>query len=212
MKQRIDLSFYLVLDPRLCEPLGMIETACIAAAGGATAVQLRHKQADTRQMVEMGRALQKALKGSHATLVINDDCEAAKELNADALHIGQGDISVAQARRIIGPDMVLGLSVETPDLARAVDADLVDYIGAGPVFSTATKSDHKAAIGFDGLAKIARAAPVPAVAIGGLKQQHIAEVFSTGAKGIAVVSAVCGQDKLAATVRAFNTKIREERQ
>jgi len=212
MKQLIDLSFYLVLDPTICEPLGMIETARIAAAGGATAVQLRHKLADTRQMVETGRALQNVLAGSNAMLVINDDSVAANELNADALHIGQGDISVVDARRIIGPDMVLGLSTQTPELARAVDANLVDYIGAGPVFATATKPDHEAAIGFNGLAKIVRAAPVPVVAIGGLKQQHIADVFTTGANGIAVVSAICGQTDLAGAVRQFKTKIKEQHQ
>jgi len=212
MKKQIDLSFYLVLDPQLCEPVGMVETARIAVAGGATAVQLRHKHADTRQMVEIGRALQQVLASTSATLVINDDYEAAKELGADALHIGQSDISPSQARGIIGPDMVLGLSTETPELARAVDADIVDYIGAGPVFSTPTKPDHKAAIGFVGLAEIVKAAPVSVVAIGGLKQNHIADVFAAGADGIAVVSAICGQNDLASVAQSFNQKIKEVRQ
>ncbi len=132
MKPQIDLSFYLVLDPQLCEPLGMIETARMAAAGGATAVQLRHKQADTRQMVELGRALQQALAGSAATLVINDDVEAAKALNAPALHIGQGDMPVARARALIGPDMLLGLSVETPELSRPVRLIPIWSIISGP--------------------------------------------------------------------------------
>ncbi|PIE16053.1 MAG: thiamine phosphate synthase [Rhodobacterales bacterium] len=211
MKPQVDLSFYLVLDPQLCEPLGMIETARMAAAGGATAVQLRHKQADTRQMIELGRALQQALADSAATLVINDDVEAAKALNAPALHIGQGDMPVARARALIGPDMLLGLSVETPELAHAVDPDLVDYIGAGPVFATDTKPDHKAAIGFDGLAQIVGQSPVPVVAIGGLKRQHIAQVFASGAQGLAVVSAICGQPDLERAIADFNATINEVR-
>lgn len=212
MNKKIDLSFYLVLDPKICQPIGMIETARIAVAGGVTAVQLRHKDADTRKMIEIGRALQVALTGSGATLVINDDVAAACELNADALHIGQDDISVAKARQIIGPEMILGLSVQTPRLARAVDAGLVDYIGVGPVFSTSTKPDHKTAIGFEGLSKIVDASPVPTVAIGGLKQQHIGDVFASGADGIAVVSAICGQTDLAGAIQKFHTKINEVKQ
>ncbi len=212
MKQQIDLSFYLVLDPKLCEPLGMVETARLAVAGGATAVQLRHKQADTRQIVEIGRALQIALAESTAMLVINDDCAAARALNADALHIGQDDISASEARKIIGPEMILGQSVQNPDLAKSVDAGLVDYIGAGPVFATKTKADHKTAIGFEGLAKIVTASAVPTVAIGGLKRQHIADVFATGAQGIAVVSAICGQPDLQTEINNFRNKINEVRQ
>jgi thiamine-phosphate pyrophosphorylase len=212
MKNKIDLSFYLVLDPKLCAPLGMIETARLAVAGGATAVQLRHKQADTRQMVEIGRVLQTALTGSGATLVINDDWAAARELNADALHIGQDDISPLEARKTIGSEMVLGLSVQSPELAKSVDAGLVDYIGAGPVFATKTKPDHKSAIGFNGLAKIVNVSAVPTVAIGGLKQQHIADIFASGAQGIAVVSAICGQPDLQIAIDNFHNKINEVRQ
>lgn len=208
----LDLAFYLVLDPQLCEPIGMVETARLAAAGGVTAVQLRHKQADTQQIIEIGHALKKVLAGSGTALVINDDCEAARALNADALHIGQGDIPVQKARQIIGPDMQLGLSVETPELARKVDPSLVNYVGAGPIFATDTKPDHKPAIGFDGLADIVCAAPVPVVAIGGLKHQHIADVFATGAQGLAVVSAICGQRDIVEQINSFKLKVNEAHQ
>lgn len=211
MMPMIDLAFYLVLDPQLCEPIGMVETARLAALGGVTAIQLRHKQADTSQMIQIGHALQKALKGSNTALVVNDDYEAARALNADALHIGQDDISVARAREIIGPDMQLGLSVETIELARAVEPELVDYVGAGPVFATDTKADHKPAIGFDGLADIVKVSPVPVVAIGGLKHAHIDEIFATGASGIAVVSAICGQANIEQEIQSFKLKIDEAR-
>jgi len=155
-----DLSLYLVLDPELCAGYGLVETARAAVTGGATIVQLRDKTASTRQMIETGRALQQVLSGSGALLVVNDDVEAAIALKADGLHIGQEDLGAAEARRRIGPDMILGLSVETLELAAAVDPAIVDYAGIGPVFATATKPDHKLPIGISGLAELVRVCPV----------------------------------------------------
>jgi thiamine-phosphate pyrophosphorylase len=190
--KHLDLSFYLVLDPDLCSNLGMVETARAAVAGGATIVQLRDKQAGTSAMIETGRALKQALSATGALLIVNDDVEAAIAIGADGLHIGQDDMDAPTARTLIGPDMILGLSVETEGLAAAVDPALVDYAGIGPVFATPTKPDHKQPIGFDGLARLIKTCRVPAVAIGGLKAAHVRDVFSAGAHGLAVVSAICG--------------------
>ncbi|RMA42332.1 thiamine phosphate synthase [Rhodophyticola porphyridii] len=189
---RFDLSLYLVLDPTLCGPRGMVETAQAAVAGGATMVQLRHKTASTAERTALGRALKSALAGTGAALIVNDDIEAARACDADGLHVGQDDMPVADARARIGPDLILGLSVETVDAARAADPALVTYVGAGPVFATATKPDHKPPIGFDGLARLVAAAPVPTVAIGGLNGRHAAGITAAGAAGMAVVSAICG--------------------
>ena len=198
--KNFDLSLYLVLDPILCADFGMVETARAAVAGGATIVQLRDKHASTAAMIDTGLALKRALAGSKARLIVNDDVEAAIAIGADGLHIGQEDLDAETARRMIGPEMILGLSVETEALASAVDAEIVDYVGVGPVFATPTKPDHKQPIGFDGLARIIRLCPVPVVAIGGLKAEHTADVLSAGADGLAVVSAICGKaDPIAAT-------------
>ncbi|MFD0980957.1 thiamine phosphate synthase [Tropicimonas aquimaris] len=193
MRRALDLSVYLVLDPDLCGATGMVETARAAVAGGVRTVQLRHKVATTAERIALCRELQAALAGSGAHLVVNDDVEAAVALGADGLHVGQGDLAPAAARAAIGPDMVLGLSVETEAHVRAVDPVLVDYLGAGPVFGTATKPDHAEPIGFDGLARMVALSAVPAVAIGGLEARHAAEVLRAGAAGLAVVSAICGK-------------------
>ncbi|MBY4612220.1 MULTISPECIES: thiamine phosphate synthase [Rhizobium] len=206
-----DLSLYLVLDPDLCAGIGMVETARRAVAGGATMVQLRDKHAGTAGMIETGRALKQALDGTGARLVVNDDVEAAIAIGADGLHIGQEDMDAATARAMIGPDMILGLSVETAALAAAVDPDLVDYTGVGPVFATPTKADHKQPIGFDGLAKLVAVSPVPSVAIGGLKAEHVAEVFAAGASGLAVVSAICGAPDPEAATHRIAAEIRKAR-
>ena len=195
MKPAFDLSFYLVLDPVLCGGTdGMVRTAVASVSGGATMVQLRDKDGGTARMIETARALKRALAGSGALLVINDDVDAAIAVGVDGLHIGQDDVPAAEARGRIGPGMILGLSVETAELAAAVDPRLVDYAGIGPVFATATKPDHKPPLGFDGLARLAAICPVPAVAIGGLKVTHAQAVFAARAKGMAVVSAVCGRE------------------
>ena len=202
-----DLTLYLVLDPGLCAGIGMVETARRAVMGGATMVQLRDKQAGTAGLIATGRALKTALAGSGARVILNDDVEAAVAVGADGVHVGQGDLSVARARARIGAGMILGLSVETPELAAAVDPALVDYIGAGPVFATPTKPDHKRPVGFDGLAAQVAASPVPAVAIGGLKAGHEGGVLGAGALGMAVVSAICGQPDPEAAARALRLRI-----
>lgn len=199
--RRFDLSVYLVLDPGLCAGVGMVETARLAVAGGATMVQLRDKDGGTARMVETGRALKAALAGTGARLIVNDDVAAAVEIGADGVHVGQGDMSAAEARARIGPQAILGLTVERPELAAAVDPGMVDYIGAGPVFATPTKLDHKTPVGFDGLAAQIDASPVPAVAIGGLKAHHAGAALGAGARGLAVVSAICGQPDPEAAAR-----------
>jgi thiamine-phosphate pyrophosphorylase len=205
--RRFDLSLYLVLDRDLCGSLGMIETARLAVSGGVTMVQLRDKLATTEEMIATGRALKEALSGSGVPLIVNDDVEAAIVIGADGIHVGQDDLEAASVRRRVGSEMILGLSVETEALARRVDPAVVDYVGVGPVFATATKPDHKAPIGFDGLARIVAASPVPAVAIGAVKGAHAGAVFAAGAKGLAVVSAICGQPDSKAAARSIADEI-----
>ncbi|SSC65633.1 thiamine phosphate synthase [Ciceribacter selenitireducens] len=209
--KRFDLSLYLVLDPDLCRPLGMVETARLAVAGGVTMVQLRDKNASSGQMIETGRALKTALSGTGVPLIVNDDVEAAIAIGADGLHVGQDDRDAQTARGLIGPDMILGLSVETEALAAAVDPTVVDYIGAGPVFATQTKPGHKPPVGLEGLARLVAATSLPAVAIGGLKTGHVEAVLGAGARGLAVVSAICGQPDPQVAAHQLSEAIRKAR-
>lgn len=204
-----DLSVYLVLDPGLCGGTdGMVATARAAATAGAGAVQLRLKHGTTEDRIALGRALQAALSDTAAALIVNDDLQAALALDADGLHVGQEDLAASLARARLGPRPLLGVSVETPGKAARIDPALVDYVGAGPVFATPTKADHKTPVGIGGLARIVAAAPVPTVAIGGLKATHAADIRAAGAAGLAVVSAICGQPDPAAATRALATAFR----
>jgi thiamine-phosphate pyrophosphorylase len=211
LRPRADLSVYVVLDAALCAPPGLVEIARAAARGGAGLVQLRDKQGDTRARTEAARAIKAALAGTGALLVVNDDAEAAVAADADGLHVGQGDMGPAAARALIGPGRLLGLSVETAAQAARVDAGLVDHAGVGPVFATATKPDHAAPLGLDGLAAAVAACPVPAVAIGGLGAAHAAAVLAAGAAGLAVASAVCAAPDPEAATRAIADAVREAR-
>ncbi|MCC9621049.1 thiamine phosphate synthase [Thalassospira sp. MA62] len=199
---KIDLSLYLVLDPDLCVRHSMVETTVAAIAGGATVIQLRDKQAGTDEMIRIGRELKHVMAGSGVPLIVNDDIDAAIAIDADGVHVGQDDMPSRMVRERLGQDKIIGLSIESPEVARKVDRTIVDYVGVGPVFATATKPGHKPAIGFDGLSELITIAGLPSVAIGGLKQHHVGPVFQSGADGIAVVSAICGQpDPEIATIK-----------
>lgn len=201
---RTRLRLYLVTDPELCQQAGVVDTVRRAVAGGVTMVQLRDKHATTAQRIECAIALRTALRGTGVPLIINDDVTAAVAAKADGAHIGQGDISPAKARAMLGTDRILGLSCETAQTVRDADPAVVDYLGLGPVFGTATKADHAQPVGFDGLAQLVALSSLPSVAIGGLKANHIKAVLGSGADGMAVVSAICGQPDPEAAARAFD--------
>ncbi len=187
----LDLSVYLITDAKLCARNGLVETVAAAVRGGVTAVQLRDKQASDAELIEQGRALKRLLTETKVPLIVNDRLAVAAASDADGLHLGQSDASVAEAREHLGSEAILGLSVQTREQLQAPELHLVDYLGVGPVFATPTKPDHSTPLGFEGLAAICAASPWPVVAIGGLGAQHAASVWSAGGAGMAVVSAIC---------------------
>lgn len=203
---RLDLSLYLITDPKLCENHGLVETVAAAVRGGVTIVQLRDKHASDDEMIQQARQIRQAIAGSGVPLIINDRLEVALACGADGLHIGQDDGDVRAARRALGPDAILGLSAQQLDQLARLDTDALsdlNYLGLGPVFATATKGNHATPIGFDGLAALVAASPLPSVAIGGLKREHVEAVRRAGADGLAVVSAICGTPDPEAAARAF---------
>ncbi|MDO4937920.1 MAG: thiamine phosphate synthase, partial [Sutterellaceae bacterium] len=170
MRPTIDLSLYLVLDPDLCGGFdGMVETSRIAAANGATVVQLRAPAWKKRELVECGRAIKTVLDPLNVPLIINDHADVCLAVDAAGLHVGQKDLAPADARAIIGPDKVLGLSVSNSEQLSKVDTTLVDHLGIGPIFATATKTDAAPQLGVEGFGKLASHKPCPVVAIGSVK-------------------------------------------
>nr|WP_299245061.1 thiamine phosphate synthase [uncultured Halomonas sp.] len=198
-----DLSLYLITDPAMCAERGLVETVTAAVRGGVTLVQLRDKHATDAELIEQAKALKSALAGSGVPLIINDRLEVALAADADGLHIGQTDGDAAAARKALGPDAILGLSINTPEQLAKADTSLLDYVGLGPVFATATKKDHESPLGFDGLAALASASALPSVAIGGLQAQHVGPVREAGAQGLAIISAICAAPDPQAAAQRF---------
>jgi thiamine-phosphate pyrophosphorylase len=188
---------YVITDPDA--PLPVTEQAHAAARGGAAFVQIRDKQATDAELAVLVAGLLPVLAPFGTKLIVNDRVQVALETGAHGLHIGQGDGDPAAIRQLLPMGMIFGLSVETVAQARSIPAG-VDYIGAGPVRATATKPDHAAPVGFDGLAEIVSASALPTYAIGGLKAGDAQAIKRTGAIGMAVVSAVTrAPDPVAAT-------------
>lgn len=193
-------SVYLVTDTEQCGTLGVIETVRRAVAGGVSVVQLRDPNASLDELRSLGRKLVETLRPLGIPLIVNDHAELVEELGAAGAHVGQGDLDPARARQLIGPGRVLGLSVHSVDqVSAAVErGDPIDYLGVGPIWATGSKADAATPIGTQGLAEIVALSPWPCVAIGGITTDRAPAVRATGAAGVAVISAICGQSDVTA--------------
>lgn len=196
------LRLYLVSDRQRCphDQLERLLPALIDA--GVTAVQLRDKSADTRTLVETARRWLAVCRPRQVPLIVNDRADVALAAGADGVHIGDSDLSPADARRLLGPRAVIGVSVGTGPVA-----DEASYGAASPVFSTPTKPDAASPVGLDGLAALRARTRKPLVAIGGIGLSEVADVLAAGADGVAVVSAILGADDPVAAVAALRQRI-----
>ena len=169
--------------------------------GGATAVQLRAKGDSDSALVSMGRRMAPMAERAGALFVVNDRPDIAVVVGASACHLGPDDLDLDQARRIVGDAMIIGFSAGSVDGARRAEHLGADYIGAGPVFLTDTKSDAGAPLGLAGLEAIVAATPLPVIAVGGIDARCAAACVEAGACGVAVVTAAVGAASIAPAVR-----------
>lgn len=185
-----DLSLYLVTDRSLSLGRRLEYVVDEAAKGGVTMVQLREKDCSTLEFYQQATLLKECLRPYNIPLIINDRLDIALACDTDGLHIGQSDIPYAIARKLLGKDKIIGLSVEC--LQNAIDANGldVDYIGISPVFGTPTKTDTAPALGLDGIREIVKISKHPTVGIGGINHTNAADIIEAGADGISVVSAI----------------------
>jgi thiamine-phosphate pyrophosphorylase len=191
----VDLRLYALVDPEHAGGRELPELARLVAQGGATLVQLRDKRSDTRVMVERARAIKAALAPFGVPLLVNDRVDVALASGADGVHMGQTDMAVEDARRLLGRDAIVGLSIKTVAQAEAAPIDLLDYVGVGGVFATTSKDNPNPPIGTGGLARIAaafrrRAPHFPICGIAGIHAGNAADTIAAGADGIAVISAL----------------------
>ena len=208
----IDLSLYLVTDRALCGPRGLVATVEAALRGGVTALQYRAKATEMRHAIAEAAALAELARTSGIPFIINDRLDLALAVDADGLHVGQSDMPPALARRLLPPGKILGLSITAEAELPTIDPSIIDYVGLGPVFATATKSDAAPALGLDLFRQLRAAIDLPVVAIGGIDRQRTADIIAAGADGIAVVSAICAAPDPAAAARDLQQRIIQARQ
>ena len=194
MRKDFDMSLYLVTDRPLSRGRDIEWIVEEAVKGGATVVQLREKDCSTAEFVSIASRLMEKLKPLGVPLIINDRIDVALAVDADGVHIGQSDMPYATARRLLGNDKIIGLSVETMDEVVEANALDVDYIGVSPVYSTATKTDTLQPFGLQGLRRAAELSRHRIVAIGGMNEATVGDVIACGIEGVAVVSAIVSAD------------------
>jgi len=199
-----DWDVYLVTGESLSAGRSTREIVDRAIDGGVGVVQLREKERTVRERYEMGRKIRDLCREADVTFVVNDRVDLAALLDADGVHLGDDDLPVRAARRLLGAEAVIGRSVSTVDAAIAAEAEGADYLGVGTVYRTQSKDDIPEAehgVGPERVAQIASAVDIPIVGIGGITAENADEVARAGADGVAVITAITrAQDPEAATV------------
>lgn len=213
MKLRnIDYALYLVTDRGLAGGRPILDIVQAAVQGGVTCVQLREKECSTLDFIEQALALKELLKSADVPLIINDRVDVALAVAADGVHLGQTDMPLPIARKILGDSMIIGISAESLEDAAAAEKNGADYLGVSPIYATPTKSDTAPPLGLGGLAAIRKSVRLPLVGIGGLNRSNSGAVIRGGADGVAVVSAIVAADDPAAAATDLLQVIREARQ
>mgnify|MGYP006285392439 FL=1 len=192
--KNLDPSLYLVTDRGLSLGRSLEWVVEKAVKGGTTLVQLREKDLDTRPFIESALSIKKILDRYGVPLLINDRVDVALAVGADGVHLGLHDMPYEMARKILGRDAIIGLSVETYQQAEQVSRLEADYIAISPVYTTPTKEELTQELGLEGVRHITGICPQPAVGIGSIKTHNAADVIQAGADGIAVVSGICSAD------------------
>jgi thiamine-phosphate pyrophosphorylase len=208
VREGFDPSLYLVTDSELARGRPLVEIVRAAIAGGVTMVQYREKSLGTRAVIEEAQALLAVARPAGVPLIINDRVDVALAIDADGVHVGREDMPPAIARRLLGPDKIIGASVHEAAQCDALDPGIVDYVGAGAVFPTGTKSNIAGLLGVKGLARLRRATALPMVGIAGITAENAASVIATDVDGIAVVSAIIAAEDPKAAAAQLKAIIR----
>jgi thiamine-phosphate pyrophosphorylase len=191
----VDLRLYAIIDPEHTGGKPLADLARQVADGGATLVQLRDKLSETRPFIEHARVVQAALAPYRVPLLINDRVDVALAVGADGVHVGQTDMPVADARKLLGAKAIIGLSLKSHEDIAAAPIELLDYVAVGGAFATTSKETKTKPVGLDGFkarvaAMRARSAQMPIVAIAGIDASNAASVIEAGVDGVSVISAL----------------------
>jgi thiamine-phosphate pyrophosphorylase len=189
---RIDYNLYLVTDRGILGGRDIFTSVEAAIKGGVSLVQLREKEGSSLDFYNTALKMKVLTKKYGIPLIINDRLDVALAIDADGLHIGQEDLPIKAARKLLGRNKILGYSVFDVETAVYGAANGADYLGAGPIYPTGSKADAAAPIGIENLKKIIAGVTIPVVGIGGIGSENIREVKLAGAAGVSLISAILG--------------------
>jgi thiamine-phosphate pyrophosphorylase len=196
-------GLYIILDPSVCPGRSLTDVLKDAIKAGARLFQYRNKSASMKEAYAEALALRQVALEAGVTFIVNDRCDLALAVDADGVHLGQGDLPLDLARKVMGPNKLIGISTHNPDQVRGATAGRPDYLGFGPVFKPGSKQDHDPVVGLEGLRAIRRLTSLPVFAIGGIQMDQAEEVMRAGANGIAVISAVLKAPDISQAVKSF---------
>lgn len=205
---RSDLSgLYVILDPSACPDRPLLEVLKASAMAGAKLFQYRNKSDSMKAAYAEALPLRQLAHELGVLFIVNDRCDLALAVDADGVHLGQGDLPLHLARKVMGPDKLIGISTHSREQVVAATAGEPTYLGFGPIFMPGSKADHDPVVGVAGLKAIRQLTPLPIFAIGGITLDHVEEVIKAGANGVAVVSAILKAPDISQAVNDFVSRI-----
>jgi thiamine-phosphate pyrophosphorylase len=196
-------GLYIILDPSVCPARPLTEVLTAAAEAGASIFQYRNKTASMKEAYVEALALRQVAAKAGVLFIVNDRCDLALAVNADGVHLGQGDLPLDLARKVMGQDKLIGISTHNPDQVREATAGKPDYLGFGPIFKPGSKQDHDPVVGLEGLRAMRSLTSLPVFAIGGIQVDQVGEVTRCGANGVAVISAIIKAPDISHAVKTF---------
>lgn len=206
MKSTDIYKLYAVTDRSWVGEMTFSEQIIASLKGGVTMLQLREKELNSEDFLKSAIEVKAICQQYNVPFIINDDVNTAKTCDADGIHVGQSDMNTLDVRKIIGPDKLLGVSVQTVDQALIAQEQGADYLGVGAVFSTSTKTDAKT-VSTDIVKAICQAVDIPVVAIGGINKDNISQLSGLGLKGVAVVSALYGANNIEESTKHMRSQV-----
>jgi len=200
-------GLYIILDPSASADHTLLDVLTASAKAGAKLFQYRNKIASMKVAYAEALALRKSAHELGALFIVNDRCDLALAVDADGVHLGQGDLPLHHARKVMGPEKLIGISTHSPDQVRAATEGRPDYLGFGPISTPGSKLDHDPVVGIEGLRAVRRLTALPIFAIGGITRDEVDEVIRAGANGVAVISAILKASDIQQAVNDFVSRI-----
>ena len=196
-------GLYIILDPSVYPARSLVEVLRIAAEAGAQLFQYRNKNASMKDAYVEALALRLAAAEEGVLFIVNDRCDLALAVDADGVHLGQGDLPLDLARKVMGSNKLIGISTHNPAQVREASAGQPDYLGFGPIYKPGSKQDHDPVVGLEGLRSIRSLTSIPVFAIGGIQVDQVGEVMRAGARGVAVISAILKASDISGAVKGL---------